>query len=330
MFAAAAALLAVSAFFAFVKGPADSKAEEGKFKADVRKLENGAKKKLAEASPFVFGSALHAVEAPWRMDGTNVPFLVAPERVWCVSCKRPITLAADSCPFCGAEQPSDVAGEDWDTDGDGMPDSWEKKNGLNPLDASDADGDLDGDGFTNKEEFDAGTDPRDPKSHPPRFKFLRVARVEATPFPYLMRGKMKLLDGKYSFQINGPRGITHSVKQGQELDKTGFVLESYTTRKGVIRRPGLPDKETDLFVLKFTRGPDVIELQEGRRDAVSTSFEVAFVCEKDREAKEYVAKRNETFVFDGESFTLVDVRPADSAAAVRRESTGEMMQIPSK
>ncbi len=330
LFAASVVLLAVSGFFAFVKGPSDAKSESDSFRADLRKLESGRQKKLAEASPFVFGAALHATEEPFRMNGTNVAFLVAPERVWCVSCRRPITIAADVCPSCGAEQPSDVVGEDWDTDGDGMPDAWEKKFGLNQLDAADADGDLDKDGFTNREEFDAGTDPRDPKSHPPRFRFLRVARIDATPFPYLMRGKMRLPDGKFTFQINGPRNITHSVKQGDELDKTGFVLDSYTTRKGILRRKGLPDKETDLYVLKFKRGPDEVELLEGRAEAVSTAFEVAFICEKDREPKEYVAKRNETFDFDGEKFTLLDVRRADSAAAVRRESTGETIQIPSK
>lgn len=40
-----------------------------------------------------------------------------------------------------------------DTDGDGMPDEWEKKNGLNPKDASDATADCNGDGYTNIEKF---------------------------------------------------------------------------------------------------------------------------------------------------------------------------------
>jgi len=46
-----------------------------------------------------------------------------------------------------------------DMDDDGMPDSWEKKHGLNPKDPSDAKKDADGDGYTNLEEYEMGTNP---------------------------------------------------------------------------------------------------------------------------------------------------------------------------
>jgi hypothetical protein len=46
-----------------------------------------------------------------------------------------------------------------DSDGDGMPDAWEKQFGLNPNDASDAAMDKDNDGYTNLEEYLNGTDP---------------------------------------------------------------------------------------------------------------------------------------------------------------------------
>jgi len=47
-----------------------------------------------------------------------------------------------------------------DSDGDGMPDDWEKKHGLNPNDPTDASGDLNGDGYTNIEDFINGLDPK--------------------------------------------------------------------------------------------------------------------------------------------------------------------------
>jgi len=46
-----------------------------------------------------------------------------------------------------------------DTDGDGLPDSWEKKYDLDPKNPADATLDLNGDGYTNIEEFINGTNP---------------------------------------------------------------------------------------------------------------------------------------------------------------------------
>ena len=46
-----------------------------------------------------------------------------------------------------------------DTDGDGLPDSWEQANELNYLNAADALFDSDGDGFTNIQEYQNGTNP---------------------------------------------------------------------------------------------------------------------------------------------------------------------------
>jgi pectate lyase len=65
------------------------------------------------------------------------------------------------------ETPADVGG--WpeykadkvepDADGDGIPDWWEKKYGLNPNDPADALKDLNGDGYTNLEKYLNGIDP---------------------------------------------------------------------------------------------------------------------------------------------------------------------------
>src|SRR5262249_50973762 len=51
-----------------------------------------------------------------------------------------------------------------DSDGDGLPDWWEDRYGLNKTNAADALLDLDGDGASNAAEFQAGTAPNDPNS----------------------------------------------------------------------------------------------------------------------------------------------------------------------
>lgn len=60
-----------------------------------------------------------------------------------------------------------------DTDGDGMPDVWELRHGLNPANPTDATADADHDGTTNLQEYIAGTDPQDARS------VLRVDQVNA-------------------------------------------------------------------------------------------------------------------------------------------------------
>jgi hypothetical protein len=49
-----------------------------------------------------------------------------------------------------------------DRDGDGMPDAWERKYGLDPTDPSDAAKDCNGDGYTNIEKYINGLDPMKP------------------------------------------------------------------------------------------------------------------------------------------------------------------------
>jgi hypothetical protein len=59
-----------------------------------------------------------------------------------------------------------LAGAVLDSDGDGIPDSVEIANGLNPNDPTDAAGDLDGDGLTNLEEYRLGTNMRNALAMP--------------------------------------------------------------------------------------------------------------------------------------------------------------------
>ena len=74
-----------------------------------------------------------------------------------------------------------------DDDGDGIADSWETDNGLDPTDPSDAGLDPDGDGLTNLEEFGQGTDPNSYDGPSTPVLFDPIAGVEvATDRPDLV------------------------------------------------------------------------------------------------------------------------------------------------
>lgn len=74
----------------------------------------------------------------------------------------PETLAGVDCAALGYPTPPTLPVNTptaVDSDGDGMPDTWEQQYGLNPYDPSDATTDGDGDGISNLTEFNNGTDP---------------------------------------------------------------------------------------------------------------------------------------------------------------------------
>ena len=130
-------------------------------------------------------------------------FLVSARRVFCKFCKKPIHDGTKVCPFCGETQPEPekVA---VDTDGDGLPDDWETKYGLDVA-QNDADADKDGDGFTNAEEYAAGTDPADKNSHPDYFDSLKlVLPLKETVLPFYLRSYMKTPNGSRALTSSAP------------------------------------------------------------------------------------------------------------------------------
>ena len=230
----------------------------------------------------------------------------------------------------GHEQPDENAEvpEESDSDGDGIPDAWERAHGLNPVDPDDAAKDPDGDHFTNLEEFDSGTDPNDAKAHPALHQFLRVADTAVTPFRFIFNGTKRSSGGTkdgYKFTITDPQARRdYYVVKGGELAGTGFVLQDWSS-EWVERETNTGKRRIEVFTLVLRKGDDEVVMREST-PAVSSVYEVTFSCDKAPDFKATV-QRNATFEIDGARLTLLSLSSDRSTAQVRIEGTQEVLSV---
>ena len=239
-----------------------------------------------------YQSASAAIRRPVllaEIDGRSESFLASERRVLCSKCGKAISgdvVAVPACPYCGEKQKVEKKPV-LDTDGDGLPDEWEKKYGLNVNDASDANADLDGDEFTNLEEYVAKTDPKDPKDHPDCLDSLKIVLpLKETSMPFAFRKATKVPAGwRCEFfdpsrkDDYGRKGKVLTAIVGEEivdkdLDpkkalKSGFVLKGYTAKSEKRAIPGSELKKTvdvsEVVVERKSDGKSItLVIQEGK------------------------------------------------------------------
>lgn len=287
----------------------------------------------ADMAPVDEASRLFA--SPFSM-GTNKVFLVAQERVRCINpkCRHPIPFDADTCGFCGTEQPGEGATTGGDSDGDGLPDEFEKLYAfLNPVDAADADLDYDKDGFSNIEEYEAGTDPSNPASHPSKVEFLRVASLEEDTIAFRLMGSMRLGPERIKYQI---KGISQdfNVLPGEEFEDPRipggkFKIVAVETITEMRKKQGYTEpRPVEVPVAVISNGKVKYRLAEGAGRGASGEFRATFVCTKDVEAKEYLGLPGQPFTFDNEEFTVFKVDRNHGSVLIHRVSDNKEFTVP--
>lgn len=240
---ALAALAAAGVFYAGVLGEEADTAIDGAVRR-IDRRKNGADG-VAAADLSAYERAVKFARAPILM-GTGPEFaasgnfLASGRRKLCAKadCAAPIPGDAGTCPVCGEKQPEEKKVV-YDTDGDGLPDEWEKRFGLNVNDASDASADADGDGFTNAEEFEAKTDPSDANDHPDYLDSLKLQLpLKETVLPFYLRAnymktpngmKLEFFDPKKRNDY-GRAGYRYSIFVGKPIGDTGFIAKKFTQK----------------------------------------------------------------------------------------------------
>lgn len=261
-------------------------------------------------------------------------FLASAGRVFCEFCHRPMPIAAAECPFCKKapevkEIPMTVA----DTDGDGLPDEWEKKYGLNLNDPADATQDLDGDDFTNLEEFLAKTDPTNKNDHPDYLDSLTInLPLVETKLPFFFEKVMKLPAG-YRFYFKDPtrkndygkRGVQYTPLAGEEVGKTGYTVVSYNEKseKRKIKAVGSEkalEKTVDVSTATIERKSDKrrFDLLVGSNKLISVDVQAKLFYNRGT-AKELKVVKGDVIDLSGTKYTVKNIEAVGKGAKVTLE-----------
>ena len=291
--------------------------EEDNYRNNIRTLV----KKFPDSTPM---DEMPLTRAQWQLQnafqmGSSVQrrFLIPEERMWCLNCRQPIPFSVDKCPLCGKEQP-DIIEDEWDTNGNGIPDVWEDKYGLDPNDPLCAE-QVWQNGWTYMDMWNAKLDPSDrsPENHPPLIGYLYVESIEAIPFTMVLRGTMKTGDGRVKYQINSTvNNQTMYAYLGEEIGKTGWKIVDAKAEKIMKERPGLPAREEEVHTLTLQKGDDTVVIVQDEPPPFS-DYIVKMTCSKGFDDTITVRKGGE-FELDDIKYILNDVDKTQGTVLIMR------------
>ena len=336
------ALLGGVAFFALSAGDDPDAAAQSAAEA-VRRMKP-AETGVADVDLTAYAGATRLVKSPTavsELTGTSASFLASERRLKCKKCQKVIpgdVKAFPNCPFCGEKQEEEEKVV-LDADGDGMPDEWERRYGLNPNDSSDASADADGDGFTNLEEYIAKTDPTDRHDHPDYLDSIQVVLpLKETYLPFVFTRATKIPSGWRCEFFNaklkddyGRAGRTLSAVLGEEIGKgtkspSGYVLKSYEKKE--VKRPRKGMK--GLFVTVDVSEATVARVSDGKfvklvivqdsRAKPQAVDVMASLTYTRGEVKTFEAVAGTELNLNGEKFKVVAIEPVGKGAKVTFEN----------
>ena len=268
-------------------------------------------------------------------------FLASERRVLCV-CGKAISgdvKAVPVCPYCGVAQKEEKKAV-LDADGDGLPDEWERKYGLNVNDAADAEADLDGDDFTNIEEYRAKTDPTDPKDHPDYLDSLKIVLpLKETRMPFVFRKANKIPSGwrcEFFDPVRkddyGRKGATLTATVGEEIADTGFILRSHvekTAKQAIKGGEGLT-KTIDASEVVVERKRDgkkvTLVVQQGKAVKLAPVDVQATLSYSRKTVENFDVVPGSEVVLSGMKYQIADIKAVGKGAkiSIKQISSGRI------
>lgn len=170
-----------------------------------------------------------------NVEGTYSDLVIAFRISTCPHCSKLVPryyFSDKKCPACAMElktpppKPKErrYMPSENDTDGDGMPNSYETAKGFDPSSRDDQRTDFDNDGFSNLYEYENNTDPKNPADRPPlwyRLKYISMQSVDL-PIRLMAVNTMDMKDkSMWNIQLN-----KHRVNR-----RTGRTILDPKTRK---------------------------------------------------------------------------------------------------
>jgi len=277
-----------------------------------------------------FKMATALAEHPKKIDGevtdAQASFLASERRVLCAQCQACVPADLKTCPACGAKMVEEQEAV-LDADGDGLPDAWEKKYGLNPADPADAALDGDGDGFTNREEFEAKTNPADRHDHPDYLDSLAIQLpLKETVLPFYFTGVMKTPAG-LKFQFKDPsrakeydRGV-YSLLAGETIGNTGFAPREYVEKTAEKTMGGGMKKKVDASEAVVVRKSDgkTLAMPVGKK-GVPVDVQARLVYARGA-TQTFDVVAGDTIDLNGTKYVVKDIRRAAKSVQVTLEHT---------